>query len=73
MARDHQLYKDKANTLIVRSTFPSLQEIQSILYKHLIHWFPGTTWSSGENLFKLGGKAAPMGTIELAYSATSPT
>jgi len=73
VARDHQLYKDKANTLIVRSTFQSLQEIQSILYKHLIHWFPGTTWSSGENLFKLGGKAAPMGTIELAYSATTPT
>ena len=30
MARDHQLYKDKANTLIVRSTFPSLQEIQAM-------------------------------------------
>ena len=30
MARDHQLYKDKANTLVVRSTFQSLQEIQAI-------------------------------------------
>ena len=30
VARDHQLYKDKANTLVVRSTFPSLQEIQAI-------------------------------------------
>ena len=73
VARDHQLYKDKANTLIVRSTFQSLQEIQNILYKHLIHWFPGTTWSSAENLFKLGGKASPYGSVELAYSATSPT
>jgi len=73
VARDHQLYKDKANTLIVRSTFQSLQEIQSILYKHLIHWFPGTTWSSGENMLRLGGRGAPFGTIELAYSATSPT
>ena len=74
VARDHQLYKDKANTLIVRSTFQSLQEIQSILYKHLIHWFPKTTWSSGENLFKLGGKQRTPGErSSWPYSATSPT
>ena len=73
VARDHQLYKDKANTLIVRSTFQSLQEIQTILFSHLIHWFPGTTWTSSENMFRLGGKQAPWGTIELAYSAISPT
>lgn len=73
VARDHRQYGSNFHTLIVRATFQSLQEIQSILFTHLTQWFPGTTYSASDNIFRLGGKAAPFGTIELAYSATTPT
>jgi hypothetical protein len=70
--RDCQLLKENYHCLITRSTFQGLQEIQTLLYKYLTTAHPGTTWNAGESMFRIGGKAAPFGTIELAYRANSP-
>ena len=66
------LLKSDFNCLITRGSYQSLQEIQGLLLTHLTNTFPGTTYTSGENMFRIGGKLAPFGTIELAFTAQSP-
>ena len=66
------LLKTDFNCLITRGSYQSLQEIQGLLLRHLSNTFPGTTYNAGENMFRIGGKEAPFGTIELAFTAQSP-
>jgi hypothetical protein len=70
--RDARAIGENYHCLITRSTFQSLVELQTLLLKWLPVAFPGTTYNSSENTFRLGGKAAPFGTVELAYRASSP-
>lgn len=70
--RDAQILKGRYHCLITRSTFQALQELQTLLYRHLSAAYPGTTWSAADNMFRIGGKAAPFGTVELAYTSSSP-
>jgi hypothetical protein len=70
--RDARIIGENYHCLITRSTYQSLIEIQTLLMKWLPIAFPGTTYTSAENIFRIGGKAAPFGTIELAYRASSP-
>lgn len=72
VARDAQVLKDKYACLILRSSFQALQEIQADLFKYLSLVFPGTRYNSQEQIFYIGGKGGPYGTVELAYSASSP-
>jgi hypothetical protein len=66
------LQKDKFHCLVTRATYQSLQELQGLLLSHLSRNFPGTTYSASDSTFRVGGKDAPFGTIELAYTASSP-
>lgn len=66
------LQKEAFHCLVTRATYQSLQELQGLLLYHLTNAFPGTTYSGGDNTFRVGGKHAPFGTIELAYTASSP-
>jgi hypothetical protein len=70
--RDAQILKENYHCLITRSTFQALQELQTLLYRYLTQAYPGTTWNAGENTFRIGGKSAPFGTVELAYTSASP-
>lgn len=69
--RDSQILRANYHALILRSTYQSLQEVQGILFRHLTQLIPGTRYVAAENMFYLGGKSAPFGTVELAYTATS--
>ena len=71
-ARDAQILKEDYHCLIIRSSYQALLEVQADLFKYLSQVFPGTKYNSQESIFQLGGKMAPYGTIELAYSAQSP-
>ncbi len=71
-ARDAQVLKEDYACLIIRSSYQALLEVQADLFKYLSLIFPGTKYNSQDSIFKLGGKTAPFGTIELAYSAASP-
>lgn len=66
------LLKKDFNCLITRGSYQSLQEIQGLLLRHLSNTFPGTTYNAGENMFRIGGKESPFGTVELAFTAQSP-
>ena len=66
------LQKQDFQCLITRSSFQALEEIKTLLLKHLPPTFPGTTYSGADNTFRVGGRDAPFGTIELAYTAQSP-
>ena len=68
-ARDAQILKQDYACLIIRSSYQALLEVQADLFKYLAQVFPGTKYNSQESVFYLGGKMAPYGTIELAYSA----
>ena len=70
-ARDASVLKEDYACLIIRSSYQALLEVQADLLKYLTQVFPGTKYNSQESIFYLGGKAAPYGTIELAYSAAS--
>ncbi|WP_156796658.1 hypothetical protein [Cyanobium sp. PCC 7001] len=70
--RDAQILKENYHCLITRSTFQALQELQTLLYRYLTQAYPGTTWNAGENTFRIGGRSAPFGTVELAYTSASP-
>ncbi len=70
--RDARLLNKDYHCLITRSSFQALQELQTLLYRHLTQAFPGTMWNAGESMFRIGGKAAPFGTVELSYTASSP-
>jgi hypothetical protein len=70
--RDARIIGENYHCLVTRSTYQSLIEIQTLLMKWLPIAFPGTTFTSAENMFRIGGKAAPFGTCELAYRASSP-
>jgi hypothetical protein len=71
-ARDAQLLKSDYAALIVRSSYQSLLEVQADLLKYLTLVFPKTTYSSQEQVFHLGGKDEPFGTIELAHMGAGP-
>ena len=71
-ARDAQILNEDYHCLIIRSSYQALLEVQADLFKYLSQVFPGTKYNSQESIFQLGGKLAPYGTIELAYSAQSP-
>ena len=70
--RDAQILKSNYHCLVTRSTFQALQELQTLLYRYLMQAYPGTTWSAADNMFRIGGKAAPFGTVELSYTSASP-
>ncbi|KZR93109.1 Terminase-like family protein [Synechococcus sp. MIT S9509] len=70
--RDAQIVGKDFHALITRSSFQALQEVQTLLYRYLTAAYPGTTWNSAENMFRIGGRSAPRGTVELAYTASSP-
>ena len=70
--RDAQIVKGDFHALVTRSSFQALQEIQTLLYCYLSIAYPGTQWNSGENMFRIGGRSAPYGSVELAYTASSP-
>jgi hypothetical protein len=70
--RDSQILKGDYKCLITRGTYQSLIEMQSILYKYLTAFIPGTTWTGADNTFRLGGKDCPWGSVELAFTAASP-
>ena len=70
--RDAQIIGANYHCLITRSSFQALQELQTLLYRYLVQAYPGTKWNSTESIFRLGGAKAPFGTVELAYTASSP-
>ncbi|QNI56428.1 hypothetical protein SynBIOSE41_03963 [Synechococcus sp. BIOS-E4-1] len=72
VARDASLLKEDYACLIIRSSYQALLEIQADLLKYLSAVFPGTKYSTADSVFRLGGRDAPFGTVELAYSASSP-
>ncbi len=72
VARDATMLKDDYACLIIRSSFQALLEIQTDLLKYLSAVFPGTRYSTADMTFRIGGKDAPYGSVELAYSAASP-
>ena len=72
VARDATMLKEDYACLIIRSSFQALLEIQADLLKYLSAVFPGTRYSTADMTFRIGGKDAPYGSIELAYSAASP-
>ena len=70
--RDAQIVGKDFHALITRSSFQALQELQTLLYRYLTTAYPGTTWNAAESMFRIGGKSAPNGTVELAYTASTP-
>ena len=70
--RDAQIVGKNYHCLVTRSSFQALQELQTLLFRYLNAAYPGTTWNSAESIFRIGGKSAPRGTVELAYTASSP-
>lgn len=72
VVRDAKILGKDYHCLITRSSFQALQELQTNLFRILTQTYPGTVWNAGENIFRIGGKSAPYGTIELAYTASSP-
>ena len=40
---------------------------QTLLWRYFTQAFPGTTYSSADLTFRLGGKDMPYGRVELAY------
>ena len=72
VARDAAHFKAKYSCLITRTTFQGLTELQGLLWRYLTVAFPGTSYSSGDMTFRLGGKDMPFGKIELAYTGGGP-
>ena len=72
VARDAAHWKTKFSCLITRTTFQGLTELQGLLWRYLTVAFPGTTYSSGDMTFRLGGKDMPFGKVELAYTGAGP-
>ena len=70
--RDAQIVGKDFHALVTRSSFQALQELQTLLYRYLTSAYPGTTWNAAESMFRIGGKHAPHGSVELAYTASSP-
>ena len=69
--RDAQIIGANYHCLITRSSFQALQELQGLLYRYLVQAY----WrhmEQHESIFRLGGKQAPFGTVELAYTAGGP-
>ena len=72
VARDAAHFKTKYSCLITRTTFQGLTELQGLLWRYLTVAFPGTTYSSADMTFRLGGKDMPYGKLELAYTGAGP-
>ena len=72
VARDAYHLKAKHSCLITRTTFQGLTELQGLLWRYLTVAFPGTSYSSSDMKFRLGGKSMPYGKLELAYTGAGP-
>ena len=72
VARDAAHFTTKYSCLITRTTFQGLTELQGLLWRYLTEAFPGTTYSSADMTFRLGGKDMPYGKLELAYTGAGP-
>ena len=71
-ARDAAHFKSKYNCLVTRTTFQGLSEIQQLMWRYFSAAFPGTQYSGSDMTFKLGGKDAPFGRVELGYTGSGP-
>ena len=65
VARDAAHFKTKYSCLITRTTFQGLTELQGLLWRYLTVAFPGTTYSSADMTFRLGGKDMPLSLIHI--------
>ena len=72
LARDAAHFKGKFSALVTRQTFQGLTELQGLLWRYFTQAFPGTTYSSADLTFRLGGRAMPFGRVELAYVGSGP-
>ena len=72
LARDAAHFKGKFAALVTRQTFQGLTELQGLLWRYFTQAFPGTTYSSSDLTFRLGGKDMPYGRVELAYVGSGP-
>ena len=73
LARDAAHFKGKFAALVTRQTFQGLTELQGLLWRYFTQAFPGTTYSSSDLTFRLGGKDMPYGRVELAYVGSGPS
>ena len=71
-ARDAAHYREKYTALVSRTTYQGLTEIQQLLWRYYSAVFPGTVYSGGDMTFRLGGKDAPFGRVELGYTGSGP-